>query len=129
MLSLFDACHIFGDSGLPKNVEPFENALVGEVLVTVAVATVLLYGLLEGTLLGDMPLLVAVVAEAVAASASKERTLYWASTMWGQWHPIFGHRAHRGVGKVSVSNLLQCLYLFHPALYSTHLHIHHEQGS
>ena len=74
--------------------------------MTVAVATVLLDSLLEGTFLGDVSLLMTVVAEAVVTSASKKRTLYRSSMAWSQGHPVFGRRAYWGVGNVCVSNLL-----------------------
>ncbi len=63
MVSLLDACHILSHRGLTKSVKPFEDALIGEVQATVAVAAILLRWLLEGTLLGDVSLFVAVVAE------------------------------------------------------------------
>ena len=127
MISLFDACDVFGDHGFSKYSKPLEDALVGEVQAAVAMATVLLGGLLEGTLLGDVSLFVAVVAEAIATSALKERTLYWTSTLWGQRHPVFGCRAHWGVGDMHVSDLLQCLHLFHPPLHSIYLHVNCKQ--
>ena len=71
MVSLFDVHDIFGDRGFSEYVKPLKDALIWEVQATVAVATVLLDGLFEGALLGDMSLLVAVVAEVVASSASK----------------------------------------------------------
>jgi len=83
VLSLLDARYVFCDHGFPKCVKPLEDALIGEVETTVAVATVLLHRLLEGTLLGDVSLFVAVVAEVVATSASKERTLNWSPMTWG----------------------------------------------
>ncbi len=92
-------------------------------------ATVLLDQLLEGTFLGDVSLFVAVVAEAIVASASKKRTLYQASTTWGQGHPVFGCHTHRSVGDMCISDLLQCLYLFHPSLYSVYLHVNCEQSA
>ncbi len=91
-------------------------------------ATVLLGGLLEGTLLGDMSLFVAIVAEAVTASALKKGMLYWSPTAWSQRHPIFGRRVRWSVGDVRISDLLQRLYLFHPSLYSIHLHVDCEQS-
>jgi len=69
VFGLLDASHVFGDCSFSKHVKASENAFVGEVKATVAVATVLLDGLVLGAFLGDMPLFVAVVAEAVAASA------------------------------------------------------------
>src|SRR6266702_1471218 len=129
VLRLIDACYIFGDCGFSKGIEPLEDALIGEVQPAVAMATVLLHRLFEGTFLGDVSLFVAIVAEAVAASASKEGMLNWSPTPWGQWHPIFGHCAHRGVGDVRISDLLQCLYLFHPPLYSIHLHVNREESA
>jgi len=56
----------------------------------VAVVTVLLDGLVERALLGDVSLFVASIAEAVTASASKKGVLNRTSTVWGQGHPIFG---------------------------------------
>src|SRR6266571_6945705 len=91
--------------------------------------TVLLDGLLQWALLGDVSLLLTVVAEAVATSASEKRTLDWSSTAWSQWHPVFCGRPHWSMGHVGVSYLLQCLHLFHPPLYSVHLHIHGKQGA
>ncbi len=70
VFGLLDTGHILGDSGFPEHVEASEDALIGEVEMTVAVATVLLDNLVLGAFLGDMPLLVTVVAQAVAASAS-----------------------------------------------------------
>jgi len=70
VFSLLDVGYVVGDGGFPEHVEVSENALVGEVEATVAVATVLLDDFVLGAFLGDMPLLMAVVAEAVAASAS-----------------------------------------------------------
>jgi len=53
------------------------------VQVAVAVATVLLESLFEGTLLGNVSLLMAVIAEVIAASALKEGTLYQTTSLWG----------------------------------------------
>src|SRR6266702_2392245 len=126
VIRLVDARHIVGNRGFPKNLEPLEDAFIGEMKAAVAVSAVLLDGLLEGTLLCDMSLLMTIVAEAVATSASNKRTLYWPSMTWGQRHPIFGCRAHWCVSDVCVSNLLQHLCLFHPSLYSIHLHVNRE---
>jgi len=123
VVSLVDACHVLSNCGLAKSVKPFEDALIGEMQAAVAMATVLLRRLLEGTFLGNVPLFLAVVAEVVAASALKERTLYWSSTMWGQRHPILSHCMHWGIGNVCISDLFQCLYLFHPPLYPIYLHV------
>jgi len=126
VIRLLDMHHVVGDRCFPKNFKPLENAFIGEMKPAVAVSAVLLDGLLEGTLLRDVSLLMAVVTEVVATSASKERTLDRTSTMWGQGHPVFGGRAYWGIGDVCVSNLLQCLCLFHPSLHSFHLHVNHE---
>jgi len=120
---LVDTGDIVGHCGFPKHIETPKDAFIGEVESTVAVATVLLGDFLQQALLGDMPLFVTVIAEAIVASASKKRTLDWASTAWSQWHPIFYSGRHWSVSDVSISYLLQCLHLFHPPLYSTHLHI------
>ncbi len=129
MLSLVDTCHVLGYCDFSQCVKSLEDAFIGEVEVTVAMATVLLDRLLEGTLLCNMSLFVAVVAEVVAASASKERTLYWTTITWGQGHPVFSCRMHQGVGHMSISYLLQGLYLFHLPLHSIHLHVDSEQGA
>ena len=70
VFGLSDAGHVFCDGGLSEHVEASEDALVREVEMTVAVATVLLDNLVLWAFLGDMPLLLTVVADAVAASAS-----------------------------------------------------------
>ena len=127
MVSLFDVHDIFGDRGFSEYVKPLKDALIWEVQATVAVATVLLDWFLEGTLLGDVSLFVAVVAKAIAASTSKEGTLYRTSMTWGQGHPILDRRAYWGVGNMHVSDLLQCLHLLHPSLHSVHLHVDCEQ--
>jgi len=101
-----DARHVLGDGGFPKNLEPLEDALVGEVEMAVAVSAVFFDGLLEGTLLCDVPLFVAVIAEAVATSASKKGMLDWTSMTWSQGHPVLGCHAYWGVGDMRVSNLL-----------------------
>jgi len=70
VFGLLDAANILRYCSFPKHIEASEDALVGEVETTVAVATVLLDDLVLGTLLGDVPLFMAIVAEAVATSAS-----------------------------------------------------------
>jgi len=105
VVSLLDACDVLGDGGFPQHVKSLEDAFIGEVETTTAMATVLLDGLFEGTLLGDVSLFVAVVAEAVATSASKKGALHWSSTTWSQGHLIFGGHAYWGVGDVCVSDL------------------------
>ncbi len=129
MFGLSNACHIFSDGSLSKHIEPLEDALVWEVQLAVAVSAVLLDSLLLRAFLGDVALLVAIVAKPVAASALKEGTLDWAPALWGQWHLIFGCCCHRCVGNMGINYLLQCLHLHHPSLYSIHLHVHHEQCS
>ncbi len=71
MFCLLDVGHVLSNSHFSKHVEASENALVGEVEVAVAVVTVFLNGLLFWTLLSDVPLLLAVVAEMVVSSVSK----------------------------------------------------------
>jgi len=129
VLGLVDARDVLGNCGFSKNIESLEDALIGEVQATVTVAAVLLGGLFEGTFLGNMSLFVAVVAEVIAASASQDGTLYWASTTWGQGHPVLGCYTHWSVGDMRISNLFQCLYLFHPSLHPIHLHVDCEQGT
>ncbi len=70
VFGLLNAGDVLGNGGLSQHVEVSEDALVGEVEMTVAVATVLFDDLVLGAFLGDMSLLMTVVAEAVAASAS-----------------------------------------------------------
>jgi len=70
VFGLLNAGDVLGDGGFSQHVEASEDALVGEVEATVAVATVLFDNLVLGAFLGNMPLFVTVVAEAVAASAS-----------------------------------------------------------
>ncbi len=67
------ALDIVGNCGFSKHIEVLEDALVWEVQMTVAVATVLLGDLLQRTFLGDVSLLLAVVAEAAAASLPRRR--------------------------------------------------------
>ncbi len=129
VLCLVDACYVFCYHGFSKHLKPFEDALVGEVEVTIAVAAVLLDGLFEETFLCNVSLFAAVVAEVVAASALKKRMVYQTTAMQGQGHPVFGCCAYQGVGNVSVSYLLQGLHLFHLSLYSIHLHIDCKQGA
>ncbi len=105
VIRLLNVRKVLGDQGLPKHFKSLEDAFIGEVEATVAMATVLLDGFLEGTLLGDVSLFVAVVAKAIAASTSKEGTLYRTSMTWGQGHPILDRRAYWGVGDMCVSNL------------------------
>ncbi len=105
MFSLLNLGHVLGDSGFSKYVETLEDALVGEVQSTVAMATVLLDDFVLWAFLGDMALFMTVVAEAVAASASKDWTLDWASVMGGQWHPIFGWCCHQGICNMHVTQL------------------------
>jgi len=69
VVSLLNAGHVFFYGGFPQHVEASEYTLVGEMKPAVAVAAVLLDGLFLGTVLGNMSLIVTVVAEAVAASA------------------------------------------------------------
>ncbi len=118
-----DARYILCHGRLSQYLESFEDAFIGEVEATVAMMTVLLGGFVEGTLLGNVSLFMALVADVVAASASKERTLNQTTVTWGQGHPIFGCCMHRGVGHMCVSYLFQCLYLLHPPLYPIHLHV------
>jgi len=106
VFSLLDPRHVVCYGCLSQYFEPFEDAVVGKVELTIAVPTVFLGGLFEGTLLRDVSLFMAVIAEAVATSASKERTLYQTTDVWGKGHPIFGCRMYQGVGHVSVSDLL-----------------------
>jgi len=70
MLHLLNAGYVFGYCSFSKHVEMSEDAFIGEMETTVAMATVLFDDLVLGTLLGDVSLLVAVVAETVTASAS-----------------------------------------------------------
>jgi len=71
MFCLLDMGYVFFDHCFSQHVEVFEDAFVWEMLVTVAVATVLLDGLLLGTFLGDMSHFMTIVAEATMPSASK----------------------------------------------------------
>jgi len=80
---LIDVGHIFCHGGFSKHVETPEDALIWEVQVAVAVATVLLGGFLQWALLGDVPLFVAIVAEVITASTLKKGMLNWASMSWG----------------------------------------------
>ncbi|SRR6266702_2855202 len=105
MFSLVNVGHVLCDCGFSKHVEPFEDTLIGEVQVAVAVATVLLGGLLEGTLLGNMSLFMAVVAEAVVASALKKRALRWTTASQGQRHPIFSCCAYRSISNMDITYL------------------------
>jgi len=62
VLGLIDTHHIFCDGGHSKHVEASKDALIWEVQMAVAVATVLLDHLLLWALLHNMPLFMAVVA-------------------------------------------------------------------
>jgi len=106
VFGLLNTGHILCNSGFSKHVETPEDALIGEVQSTVAMATVFLDDFVFQAFLGNMALFMTVVAEVVAASASKERMLYWASAMGGQWHPIFRWCRHQGVCSVHVTQLL-----------------------
>jgi|SRR6266571_1786141 len=105
MFSLVNVGHILCDYGFSKHVEPFEDTLIGEVQAAVAVATVLLGGLLEGTLLGNMSLFVAVVAEVVVASALKKRALCWTTMLQGQRHPTFSFCVYWSISNVDITYL------------------------
>ncbi len=70
VFGLLDAADVLLHCSFPEHVEASEDAFVGEVETTVAVATVLLDDFALGTFLGDVPLFVAVIAEAVTTSAS-----------------------------------------------------------
>jgi len=70
------------------------------------VAAVLFDSLLLRTLLGDMSLFMAIVAEVVATSALQEGTLNWTSMMGGQGHPILGGHHHWGVCNMGITQLL-----------------------
>jgi len=129
MFGLVNPGYILGDQGLAEHVEPFEDALVGEVQVTVTMTAVLLGGFLEGALLGDVALFVAVVAEVVVPSALKKRMLYWTASSWGQGHPVFGCHTHRVISHVNITYLFQCLHLLHPSLHPIHLHVDCKQGT
>jgi len=69
VFGLLDTGYIFGNCSFAKHVEVVEDAFVGEVEPAVAMVAVLLNDLVLGTSLGDVSLFMAVVAEAVAASA------------------------------------------------------------
>ncbi len=121
--------HVLGNGGFSKHVETPEDALVGEMQSTVAVATILFDNFVLQAFLGDMALFVTVVAEVVAASASKDWMLYWTSAMGSQWHPIFGWCHHWSICNMHVTQLFEDLHLLHPSLDSVHLHIHRKQGA
>jgi len=125
---LMDGCHIIFNGSFAQHVEPFEDALVGEVQVTVVVMAVLLDSLLLGTLFCDVSLFMTVVAEVVVTSALKKGMLSQSFMMWSQGHPIFGGDCHQRIGNVGITQLFHHLHLFHPPLYSIHLHINCEQG-
>jgi len=72
VFGLFDARYVLGYRRFSQHIELFEDAVVGEMEATVAVATVLLGGFVEGTFLGDVSLFVALVADVVATSALEE---------------------------------------------------------
>ncbi len=128
MFCLIDAAHVLRNGGFAKYVELLEDALVWEVQVTVAVSAIFLGGFLQRTLLGNVPLFMAVIAEVIAASALKEGMLNQTSTSWSQGHLIFGGHGHRSVGNMEVTYLFHGLYLFHPPLHPIHLHINGKQG-
>jgi len=91
------------------------------------VLAILFDGLLLETLLGNVPLFMAVVTEMIVASASKKGALNWAFTLGSEWHAIFGCSCHGGVGDMGITQLFHCLYLLHPALYSIQLHVNCDQ--
>ncbi len=106
MLSLIDVGYILHDCGFSKHVESLEDTLIGEVQLTIAVSTVFLDSLHLGVFLHNVPLFMAIVAEVIAASASKERALDWASSLRSQWHLVFSGHGHWGIGDMSITYLL-----------------------
>ncbi len=71
MFSLLNVAYVFFNHHLPQHVEASKDAFIGEVKLAVAGVAVLFDGLLLQALLGDVSLLITVVAEVVASSASK----------------------------------------------------------